>query len=83
MYEEYLRSEPNVHFDPKEIQPGENIIPINILTGVFRNLEQHRWLREHLTPTKHTRHAFVHFQISEEDYRRFQADKPPVTPPEK
>src|SRR5205814_744623 len=46
---EYIRRHPGVIVDPRKLQAGRIIVPVNALVGISpdRNPEEYRWLREH------------------------------------
>ena len=62
---------PQAHVYPVHILPGQNILKLNDLAGVFRNFNQFRWVREHLSPTRHLQHTHLLYDVSESQFREF------------
>lgn len=62
---------PEAERNPAHIMPGQNIIRLNYLTGVFRNFEQYRWVRENLEPARHLQHTHLLYQVSDEQFQQF------------
>jgi hypothetical protein len=67
--------------DPVHLLPGRNVIGLNALAGVF-DFEQHRWVREHLTPGGHLGHTWLWYMVDGDTFNRFLYDtrRPPVDP---
>jgi 4-amino-4-deoxy-L-arabinose transferase-like glycosyltransferase len=59
--------------EPVHLLPGRNVIDLNALAGVF-DFEQHRWVREHLTPGGHLGHTWLWYQVDGETFNRFLYD---------
>lgn len=57
--------------NPAHIMPGQNLIRLNYLTGVFRNFEQYRWVRENLEPVRHLQHTHLLYEVSDEQFQQF------------
>ena len=62
---------PDAVRNPAHIMPGQNLIRLNYLTGVFRNFEQHRWVRENLEPVRHLQHTHLLYEVSEAQFEQF------------
>lgn len=59
--------------DPVHVLPGHNTLSVNVLAGI-RDLERHRWVREHLTPLGHLGHTYVTYDASDEEFERLLAE---------
>jgi hypothetical protein len=66
---------PQSKLNPPHLLPGLNVYEVNQLLGVFWNFEQHRWLRENLTPVRHFDHTLLLFRSSTEEFLRFLASE--------
>lgn len=66
---------PEAALNPIHIMPGQNIIRLNFLAGVFRNFEQHRWVRENLMPAAHVMHTHLRYTVSGEEFAAFLSDE--------
>ncbi|MFM1895609.1 MAG: hypothetical protein RLZZ385_683 [Pseudomonadota bacterium] len=64
---------PDAAFNPPHILPGQNVIRLNYLAGVFRNFEQHRWVRTHLRPSAHVLHTHLVYEVSDDQFAAFLA----------
>lgn len=62
---------PEAAINPPHILPGINIIRLNFLAGVFRNWEQHRWVREHLEPERHLLHTHLLYDVPHTRFSEF------------
>lgn len=62
---------PEAVINPPHILPGLNIIRLNFLAGVFRNWEQHRWVREHLEPEQHLLHTHLLYDVPDTRFSEF------------
>lgn len=62
---------PDAAVNPVHIMPGKNLLRLNDLAGVFRNFEQHRWIREHLTPTTHLGHTHLLYDVNPTQFMAF------------
>jgi hypothetical protein len=56
--------------DPVHLQPGHNTLDVNALAGVW-DFEQHRWVRENLTPGGHVGHTHVWFEADNDTFDRY------------
>ena len=65
---EYIRRHPGVIVDPRKLQAGRIIVPVNALVGISpdRNPEEYRWLREHFTPVDHIAYSFLVYDVPKE-----------------
>lgn len=64
---------PGAVLDPPHIVPGINFFTLNRLVGVWRNFEQHKWLRDHVEPFGHINHTVVGFDVSQVQFEEFLA----------
>lgn len=62
---------PDAILNPPHIMPGQNLIRLNYLTGVFRNFPQYRWVRENLEPVRHLQHTHLLYEVSDARYAEF------------
>ena len=62
---------PDAILNPPHIMPGQNLIRLNYLTGVFRNFEQYRWVRENLAPARHLQHTHLLYEVSDAQFAEF------------
>ncbi len=60
--------------NPAHILPGENLIRLNYLTGVFRNPQQHQWARQHLEPVRHLQHTHLLYNVDAAQFEQFIAE---------
>jgi hypothetical protein len=61
----------NAPINPPHIQPGKNIFDSNTLSGVWRNFEQHAWLRSNIKPLAHSHFVYMLYDISNEEFESF------------
>ena len=63
---EYLRRLPGTIVDPRKLQAGRIVVPVNALVGVNRDPEEYRWLREHFAPVDHIAYSFLVYDVPKE-----------------
>ncbi len=61
------------HVDPVHLLPGRNVIDLNAVAGVG-DFEQHRWVREHLSPGGHLGHTWLWYLVDSDTFNRFLYD---------
>jgi hypothetical protein len=61
--------------NPPHIVAGTNVFDANTLSGVLFNFDQHRWVRDHLRPSRHIRHVLFVYDVSGADFARFLDEK--------
>lgn len=61
----------NAPINPIQFKPGKNIFDSNTLAGVWRNFDQHSWLRKNVTPVAHSNFVYILYDISNEEFERF------------
>ncbi len=71
---------PNAVRNPAHILPGENLIRLNYLTGVFRNPQQHQWARQHLEPVRHLQHTHLLYNVDAAQFEQFIAEANTLEP---
>jgi len=71
---------PDAILNPPHIMPGQNLIRLNYLTGVFRNFAQYRWVRENLEPVRHLQHTHLLYDVSEASFVEFLNQENRVRP---
>ncbi len=66
--------------NPAHILPGQNLIRLNYLTGVFRNPQQHRWARQNLEPVAHLQHTHLLYEVTDTQFEQFLQQVNTATP---
>ncbi len=66
--------------NPAHILPGENLIRLNYLTGVFRNPVQHQWARRNLEPVRHLQHTHLLYDVDAAQFEQFIEDANTLEP---
>ena len=71
---------PDAVRNPAHIMPGQNLIRLNYLTGVFRNFEQYRWVRENLAPVHHLQHTHLLYEVTDVQFEQFVNEQNTAAP---
>lgn len=71
-----LRKLTNVPHDGSHVLPGWNLISVNMLSGVFYNREQFRWVRDNLVPEEMIANTSLLFYLSDRVFNSYlQAER--------
>ncbi len=64
---------PTRHLDPVHILPGENIVRLNLASGVDGFL-RYEWVRANLSPRSHFRHTYLFFDVGDQAFEQFLSE---------
>ncbi len=70
-------------YNPAHILEGNNVVTLNLLTGVMYNFNQFAWLRKNLEPVDHFQHTLLWYFISKDRFRQFLNEERTFLEPEK
>jgi hypothetical protein len=65
--------------EPVQLLPGHVTLDVNALAGVW-DFEQHRWVREHLSPGGHLGHTHVWFEVDNDTFDRYMQEARRLVP---
>ena len=66
---QYIKRHPDTRVRPETPVAGRVVVGVNQLTGVTGDAQRYAWLRENFSPSEMIAHAYVVFDVSEENLR--------------